>query len=136
MEHIEGYALGVATAVAMLSWMVTMFAVHVGLLVGTLLSLLSCFVRPLRRAVPYLLLMPLCAAAGGWGAFLGFLNISSHHLEMDQLIRASLVGPWAGFTLGALLGAALGYLLARFLVKGLSAAPLPDLPPVPTHPPH
>ena len=117
MHDIKGYALGIATAVAMLSWMVTMVAVHVGLLLGAFLSLLACFVRSLRRAVPYLLLMPLCAAAGAWGVFLGFLNLAGRHLEIDQLVRTALVGPWAGFAFGGVAGAGLGYLLARFLSR-------------------
>lgn len=117
MHDIKGYALGIATVVAMVSWMVSMFAVHVGLLLGAFLSLLSCFVRSLRRAVPYLLLMPLCAAAGAWGVFFGFLSVAGRHLEIEQLIRATLVGPWAGFTFGGLVGAGLGFLLARFLSR-------------------
>src|SRR5664280_1395315 len=116
LEAIKGYAFGIGFVLAMFSFFAAVTAVHVGLLLGVLLSLLSCFVRSLRRAVPYLLLMPLCAAASGWSLFAGFFRFAdSSHLDMEQLFRASMFVPWAGFTFGGLLGTGLGFLLAKSL---------------------
>jgi len=129
MQHLEGYVWGIATVVAMFSGMATMFAVHVGLFLGAFLSLLSCFVRPLRRAVPYLLLMPLFAAAGAWGAFLGSFSIAGRHLEFEQIFQVMTVGLGASATFGGLVGAGLGYLLARLLSRLLQRPTIPLNPP-------
>ena len=129
MEHFQGYAWGIAVPVAMFSRMAAMFAVHAGLVVGVFLSFLAFFVQSLRRIVPYLSLMPLCAAVAGWGALLGFCHVAGLHLDMDQVLRAMFIGPFASFTLGSLAGAGLGYSLAKFLSRFLARPTIPLTPP-------
>jgi hypothetical protein len=131
MHDIKGYIFGVATVVSMISGMVTIFVVPMGLLVGIFLSLLACFVRSLRCAALYVLLVPLCAAAGISGVFCLFFNVVGSHLEMDQLFRAAVVSGGASLTFGALLGAGLGFLLARFFSRRLRHSTILLTPPQP-----
>lgn len=131
MHDIKGYVWGIATVVSMVSWMVTMAVVHLGLVVGIFLSLLACFVRSLRCAALYVLLMPLCGAVGAWSIFCGLFNVAGHHLEFEQIFQVMSVGLGTGFTLGGLVGAGLGYLLAKFLSRFLQRPTIPFTPPEP-----
>jgi hypothetical protein len=129
MQEIKGYIWGVAIVVSMFSWIVTMFLVHMGLLVGIFLSLLAFFVRSLRCAALYVLLISLCGAVGAWGVFLGFMNVAGQHLEFEQIFQVMSVGLGASLTFGALVGAGLGFLLAKFLNRFLQRPTTPFTPP-------
>jgi len=102
-----------------------MAATFIGLLLGVILSALSCFVRPLRRLVPYLLLTPFCAAVGI--VLLGYLfwvHLPPGQYSLpDDFLRFFFsvgIGGFASWLFGALLGAVGGFCFARFLSRRLN----------------
>ena len=95
-------------------------ATFLGFLAGVFLSVLSCFEKSLRRLVTYLLLMPICGAAGVViFARLFVVGFNPFHYFSSTDDFYTLVSPAFGIfgplLLGDLLGAAAGYFLARFL---------------------
>jgi hypothetical protein len=110
-------AFAIVSVALLFCGMAVIAAAHLGLLVGVFLSVLSLFVRGLRSAVPYVLLIPLCTVAGIWSTFYGGFAAAGSHFEIEQLIRGGFFGMGAALTAGGLLGAGFGFWLARSLSR-------------------